>query len=131
MAARTFILHSPVDASELMISRGRGHEKLSEISQFDLDLLSPSPNLDPTDFLGSGMTIEIINQFGNSRYINALVTSFHCPRGRTAVQARNTCTQSSFPPGFSWPQKFPIVKFIRGKQFPRLSRKPGRLRHAV
>ena len=88
MAARTFILHSPVDDSELMISRGRGHEKLSEVSRFDLDLLSPSPNLDPTDFLGSGMTSEIINKYGNSRYINALVTSFtfQGPDGSSSTQ---------------------------------------------
>jgi type VI secretion system secreted protein VgrG len=71
-----------------MISRGRGHEKLSEVSRFDLDLLSPSPNLDPTDFLGAGMTIEIINQYGNSRYINALVTSFtfQGPDGSSSTQ---------------------------------------------
>lgn len=76
MSTRTFILHTPLDAEMLKFRRMDGVETLSDIGQFDLQIASSSPDIDPTDLLGESMTVEVINQDGASRYINALTVNF-------------------------------------------------------
>lgn len=51
------------------------HEGLSEISEFNVDLLSTSPNINPADLLGTNAAIQVATQDGE-RYLNGIVTMF-------------------------------------------------------
>jgi type VI secretion system secreted protein VgrG len=53
-----------------------GKEALSTVSEFEVQCVSPSPDLEATDVLGKSFTIEIITQEKNSRYLDGLVTQF-------------------------------------------------------
>ncbi len=75
MSTRTFILHSPLD-DLLRFRRLNGHEALSEVFQFDIEISSTSANIAATDLLGTNMTLEVITQTGDSRYLDGIVTSF-------------------------------------------------------
>jgi type VI secretion system secreted protein VgrG len=72
---RTFTLHSALD-DQLKFRRLTGHEALSEVSEFNIDVASPSPNIAATDLLGTNMTVEIITQTGDSRYLDGICTGF-------------------------------------------------------
>jgi type VI secretion system secreted protein VgrG len=76
MAARTFILHTPLDDDALKFRKMDATEALSDIGHYNIQVASSSPDVDPTDLLGEGMTLEVINQYGSSRYINGIVVSF-------------------------------------------------------
>ena len=64
--SRTFLLHSALD-DQLKFRRLTGHEALSEVSEFHIDIASPSPNISAKDLLGTNMTVEVIMQTGDSR----------------------------------------------------------------
>ena len=70
---RTFTFHSPLD---LQFRKMDGTEGLSEVARQEIMLSSMSPDLDPTDILGTSVTVEVENQFGSPRYINGLVSNF-------------------------------------------------------
>jgi type VI secretion system secreted protein VgrG len=73
---RTFVLHSPLDADQLKFVHMSGAEALSSVSQFDLQCVSPSPDIEATELLGKSITIEIVTQYGGSRFLNGIVTKF-------------------------------------------------------
>jgi len=76
MATRTFNVYTPLEDGVLELTLLDGEEGISEVFSFDLELVSRSPDIDPKDLLGAGMTIEIITQTGDSRYLNGITTSF-------------------------------------------------------
>jgi len=76
MAARTFIAHTPLEDGILEFRSLDGDEGISTIFQFDLELVSRSPNIDAKDLIGAGMAIEIVTKTGDSRYLHGIVTSF-------------------------------------------------------
>jgi type VI secretion system secreted protein VgrG len=76
MSTRTFILKTPLDDDLLRLVHLTGHEALSEVSEFHLDILSPSADVDPHSLLGATMRVEVTTQSGGTRYINGLVTMF-------------------------------------------------------
>jgi len=89
--SRTFILHTPLPESyQLRFASLTGKEAISEVSSFDLDCLSWSADIAATELLGKSLTIEIINQDGNSRFLNLIVTDFTFvgPDGSAARQYR-------------------------------------------
>ena len=71
---RTLLLHTPLDAELLKFASLRGTEALSTVSTFELDAVSPSPDIDARTLLGKSVTVEIQTQAHQSRYFNALVT---------------------------------------------------------
>ena len=73
---RTFVLHTPLDPDDLKIVDFTGKESLSTVSEFDLKCVFGSPDIEATDLLGKDMTLEIVNQEGNSRFLNGIVTRF-------------------------------------------------------
>jgi type VI secretion system secreted protein VgrG len=85
---RTFILHSPLDADALRFVHLNGKEALSTVSEFDLQCVSPSPDIEATDLLGKSATIEIATQDGSSRFLNGIVTQFSYvgPDGSAGLQ---------------------------------------------
>jgi type VI secretion system secreted protein VgrG len=77
MTTRTFILHTPLgDDQTLRFMSLHGTEALSTVSEFDLQAWSTSADIEANDLLGKSMTVEIINQEGNSRYLDTIVTEF-------------------------------------------------------
>jgi len=72
--SRTFVFHSPIEG--LNFRKMNGTEGLSEIAKFDILLSSSSPDIDPTDLLGTSVTVEVQNQFDSPRFLNGLVSNF-------------------------------------------------------
>lgn len=84
--ARTIALHSLFGSEQLQFAKLRGDEALSQVSEFELDALSPSPELDARRLLGTDVTIAIETQHGGTRHFNALVTSFACMGADNATE---------------------------------------------
>ena len=73
---RTIELHTPLGAQYLRFSSLRGEEALSRVSEFELEAVSLSPDLDARQLLGQSVTIKIETQDRGTRYFNALVADF-------------------------------------------------------
>jgi type VI secretion system secreted protein VgrG len=73
--SRTFILHSPLD-DELKFLSMTGTEELSKVSAFEVRALSLNPDIDATAMLGKNVTVEVITQEGNSRFLDGICTQF-------------------------------------------------------
>lgn len=73
--SRTFILHTPLD-DQLQFLSMTGCEELSKVSVFDVQALSLNPDIDATDMLGKNVTVEVITQEGNSRFLDGIVMQF-------------------------------------------------------
>lgn len=74
MTTRTFTVLTSLGDS-LRFVKLDGHEGLSEISEYHIDLLSSSPDIDPLDLLGTNAAIQIATQ-DDVRYLNGIVTMF-------------------------------------------------------
>lgn len=53
-----------------------GHERLGELFEYDVLLISEDPDIDETKLLGQGATINVSLAEGKTRYFNGLITSF-------------------------------------------------------
>lgn len=73
--SRTFILHSPLE-DDLQFLSMTGSEELSKVSVFNVRAVSLNPDIDATEMLGQNVTVEVITQEGNSRYLDGIVTQF-------------------------------------------------------
>jgi type VI secretion system secreted protein VgrG len=73
--SRTIELHSSLGNDQLRFASLRGVEALSQVSEFELEALSPGPDLDPGQLLGTEVAIEIETFGGGTRYFHALVSA--------------------------------------------------------
>ncbi len=69
------LLHG-LDDIELHVRRLQGTEAISQLFRFELELISPSPDLDFTQIIGQPMTVEIQLGDGEVRHITGIVSRF-------------------------------------------------------
>src|SRR5690348_6436315 len=73
---RVFIAHTPLAPDMLMFDSLSGHEQLSQLFEFRLQMLSPSQDISAEALLGHNVTVEVETQGLGRRYLNGEVTSF-------------------------------------------------------
>ncbi len=73
---RVFIAHTPLAQDMLMFESLSGHEQLSQLFEFRLQMLSPSQDITAEQLLGQNVTVEVETQGLGRRYLNGDVTRF-------------------------------------------------------
>jgi type VI secretion system secreted protein VgrG len=72
---RTVQVHTVLNAEQLKFRAMRGQEGLSQLFEFEVDMVSPSFNLDLKKLLGTSLTLELQDE-GASRFLNGTVVRF-------------------------------------------------------
>ena len=72
---RTVQVHTVLNAEQLKFRAMRGQEGLSQLFEFEVDMVSPSFNLDLKMLLGTSLTLELQDE-GASRFLNGTVVRF-------------------------------------------------------
>jgi type VI secretion system secreted protein VgrG len=72
---RTVQVHTALTAEQLRFRAMRGREGLSQLFEFEVDMVSPSFNLDLKKLLGTSLTIEITDG-ATPRHLNGIVVRF-------------------------------------------------------
>ena len=67
---------SPLGEDALLLTRMRGREGISQLFQFDLELLSENPALDFSDIVGKNVTIRVNQLDHTDRFFNGIVSRF-------------------------------------------------------
>ena len=73
---RLISITTPLEKDELMIVGIHGAEALGRLFEFELDLISLKGTIVPKDVLGQNVTIELIREDSNKRYINGHISRF-------------------------------------------------------
>ena len=73
---RVVTAHTPLAPDQLLFRSMHGKEGLSELFEFEVDLLSPNTSVDMKAVLGKPLTLEIVTIDGTPRYINGQITRF-------------------------------------------------------
>src|SRR5689334_16726599 len=73
---RIFTVHTPLGPEMLKFESLQGRERLSQLFEFTLDMLSPSQDIAAEALLGHNVTVEVETQGLGRRYLNGEVTSF-------------------------------------------------------
>ena len=74
--ARIFTVHTPLGPETLKFRSLSGSEYLSRLFEFQLDMLSPSPDISVDSLLGQNVTVEVETQKLGRRYLNGEATRF-------------------------------------------------------
>ena len=74
--ARVVTAHTPLAPDQLLFRSMHGNEGLSELFEFEVDLLSPNMAVDMKALLGKPLTLEIQTLNGTPRYLNGQITRF-------------------------------------------------------
>jgi type VI secretion system secreted protein VgrG len=72
---RTFSLLTPLADGTLQFVDLIGHEAISQVSEFDIDVLSTSADIDSGSLLGKNVSVQINTQ-SSTRYLNGIATMF-------------------------------------------------------
>ncbi|CAN7418682.1 type VI secretion system tip protein TssI/VgrG [Variovorax paradoxus] len=72
---RTVQVHTVLNAEQLKFRAMRGQEGLSQLFEFEVDMVSPSFNLDLKKLLGTSLTLQLQDE-GASRFLNGTVVRF-------------------------------------------------------
>src|SRR4051794_7493770 len=75
-ANRPIAVYSPLGEDKLLLRSFAGHEGISQLFSFQLDLLSTDFNISFNDIIGQKLTIALELSDGSSRYFNGLVSRF-------------------------------------------------------
>ncbi|MFS2166548.1 MULTISPECIES: type VI secretion system Vgr family protein [unclassified Variovorax] len=75
MANRIVKVHTPLAEDQLMFRSMHGAEGLSQLFEFEVDLLSPSVSLDMKSVLGKPLSLEILTA-GEPRFLNGQIVRF-------------------------------------------------------
>ncbi|MFM8330725.1 MAG: type VI secretion system Vgr family protein [Candidatus Methylumidiphilus sp.] len=67
---------TPLPKDELLFYRMTGSEQLSELFEYEIDLLSEKNNIDLKKILGKGMTVKLETAEDTPRYFHGIVTRF-------------------------------------------------------
>ena len=73
---RLISITTPLGDDVLLLAGFSGHEAISQIFRFHLDLLTESPSIDFTHIIGQNVTISVTQQDDSKRYFNGLVSRF-------------------------------------------------------
>ncbi|MGJ3702608.1 type VI secretion system Vgr family protein [Variovorax sp. AFSI2.2] len=75
MATRVVKAHTPLPEDQLMFRSMHGTEGLSQLFEFEVDLVSPSVSLDMKSVLGKPLSLEILTS-GEPRFLNGQIVRF-------------------------------------------------------
>jgi type VI secretion system secreted protein VgrG len=75
MATRVVKAHTPLAEDQLMFRSMHGTEGLSQLFEFEVDLVSPSVSLDMKSVLGKPLSLEILTA-GEPRFLNGQIVRF-------------------------------------------------------
>jgi type VI secretion system secreted protein VgrG len=75
MATRIVKAHTPLAEDQLMFRSMHGTEGLSQLFEFEVDLVSPSVSLDMKSVLGKPLSLEILTA-GEPRFLNGQIVRF-------------------------------------------------------
>lgn len=67
---------TPLGDDTLLFYRMNGYERLGELFEYELELLSEDPAIDPDRLLGENVTVGLVLADGSWRYFNGYVTRF-------------------------------------------------------
>ncbi|WP_256099020.1 type VI secretion system Vgr family protein, partial [Variovorax sp. SG517] len=95
--ARVVRAHTPLAESQLLFRSMRGTEGLSQLFEFEVDLVSPSASLDLKSVLGKPLTLEIQTAGSGPRYLNGQVIRFSMI-GRDGGTERHTVYRATVRP---------------------------------
>ncbi|RQO51157.1 type VI secretion system tip protein VgrG [Variovorax sp. KBW07] len=88
--------HTPLSEDQLLFRSMQGTEGLSQLFEFEVDLLSPSASIDMKSVLGKPMALEI-RTAGAPRFLNGQVVRFSMV-GREGGTSRHTVYRASVRP---------------------------------
>ncbi|MET3498019.1 type VI secretion system Vgr family protein, partial [Variovorax boronicumulans] len=98
MATRVVRAHTPLGDEALKFRSMRGSEALSQLFEFEVDLLSPSASIDLKSVLGKPLTLEIQTAtMGAPRFLNGQVIRFSMV-GREGDTVRHTVYRATVRP---------------------------------
>jgi type VI secretion system secreted protein VgrG len=97
MATRVVKAHTPLGEEQLLFRSMHGNEGLSQLFEFEVDLLSPNTSVDMKAVLGKPLTLEIVTINGAPRYLNGQITRFTMI-GREGGSSRYTVYRASVRP---------------------------------
>ncbi|WP_398494796.1 type VI secretion system Vgr family protein [Variovorax sp.] len=95
--ARVVTAHTPLAEDQLLFRSMHGSEGLSQLFEFEVDLLSPNTSVDMKAMLGKPLTLEIRTLTGTPRYLNGQITRFTLV-GRDAASSRYMVYRASVRP---------------------------------
>ncbi|RZL63916.1 MAG: type VI secretion system tip protein VgrG [Variovorax sp.] len=95
--ARVVTAHTPLGPEQLLFRSMHGSEGLSQLFEFEVDLLSPTTSVDMKAMLGKPLTLEVKTLDGTPRYLNGQVTRFTMI-GREGASSRYTVYRASVRP---------------------------------
>ncbi len=75
-ASRIVQVDTPLGKDALLLYSMSGHEQLSQLFEFRLDLLADNPNIDMDSLLGQNVTVSYKLPVGGKRYFNGFVSEF-------------------------------------------------------
>jgi type VI secretion system secreted protein VgrG len=75
-ATREISIDTPLGEDVLLLRSLRGHEEMSRLFTFDLDLVSEEPSIKYDDIVGKAVTIKLNLADGSQRYWNGFVSRF-------------------------------------------------------
>lgn len=70
------IKDSPLSTDALVLTRVSGQEAISELFEYDLELLYKIDTVEPSEVLGQSLTFSIGSDEENRRYINGMIAGF-------------------------------------------------------
>ena len=73
---RSLKLKTPLGDDVLLLTGFKGHEELSQLFRFELDLISDDDNVRAPDVVGKNITFSISMADGSPRFFNGFVTQF-------------------------------------------------------
>ncbi|MFM9927510.1 type VI secretion system tip protein TssI/VgrG [Variovorax sp. H27-G14] len=94
---RVVIAHTPLAQDQLMFRSMQGSEALSQLFEFEVDLLSPGTAVDMKAMLGKPLTLQIKTLTGVPRYLNGQITRFTLV-GRDTSSSRYMVYRASLRP---------------------------------
>ncbi|PBI85899.1 Phage-related baseplate assembly protein [Variovorax boronicumulans] len=89
--------HTPLGEEQLLFRSMHGSEGLSQLFEFEVDLLSPNTSVDMKGLLGKPLALEIQTLSGTPRYLNGQITRFTMI-GREGGSSRYTVYRASVRP---------------------------------
>ncbi|WPG37989.1 type VI secretion system tip protein TssI/VgrG [Variovorax sp. EBFNA2] len=89
--------HTPLGEDQLMFRSMHGTEGLSQLFEFEVDLLSPNASIDMKSVLGKPLTLEILTISGAPRYLDGQITRFTVI-GREGKTERHTVYRAQVRP---------------------------------
>ena len=78
---RSVAVETPLGPDVLLLRRMHGAEGLSQLFEFELELMSQDAQINPDDILGHNITVRMLLSSGNTRYFNGYVSSFRSVPG--------------------------------------------------